>query len=234
MAHGETYEEFTEKFKPKKTTDDCYTPPEVYECIVRYVEKRWGLSRDCFVRPFFPGGDYESFEYPEGCVVVDNPPFSVMRKIIDFYTARGIPFFLFAPALHGVRREISAIYTGTNITYENGAKVATMFVTNMHAPRILCEPDFGRALEAVQRTATKRRRKKQLPKNLINSARLHSIAKNCKWSVDFSQSAVIERNDVFGAAFLISNGALENMENVENVENVELTSKEIEKLRSLE
>lgn len=27
MAYGETYEEFVEKFKPKKTTDDCYTPP---------------------------------------------------------------------------------------------------------------------------------------------------------------------------------------------------------------
>lgn len=24
---GESYEEFVEKFKPKKTTDDCYTPP---------------------------------------------------------------------------------------------------------------------------------------------------------------------------------------------------------------
>lgn len=30
---GETYEEFTEKFKPKKMTADCYTPPEIYEVI---------------------------------------------------------------------------------------------------------------------------------------------------------------------------------------------------------
>lgn len=29
MAFGESYEEFVEKFKPKKTTDDCYTPPSV-------------------------------------------------------------------------------------------------------------------------------------------------------------------------------------------------------------
>ena len=27
------YGAFVEKFKPKKTTDDCYTPPEVYETI---------------------------------------------------------------------------------------------------------------------------------------------------------------------------------------------------------
>lgn len=33
MAAGESYEEFIEKFKPKKTTDDCYTPPSVYAVI---------------------------------------------------------------------------------------------------------------------------------------------------------------------------------------------------------
>lgn len=25
------YEGFVDKFKPKKTTDDCYTPPAVYQ-----------------------------------------------------------------------------------------------------------------------------------------------------------------------------------------------------------
>ena len=27
MAYNESYEEFVDKFKPKLTTDDCYTPP---------------------------------------------------------------------------------------------------------------------------------------------------------------------------------------------------------------
>lgn len=27
------YEAFVDKFKPKLTTDDCYTPPEVYEVV---------------------------------------------------------------------------------------------------------------------------------------------------------------------------------------------------------
>lgn len=31
MVQGESYEQFVGKFKPKKTTDDCYTPPEVIE-----------------------------------------------------------------------------------------------------------------------------------------------------------------------------------------------------------
>lgn len=28
------YDEFVDKFKAKKTTDDCYTPPEVYNAIL--------------------------------------------------------------------------------------------------------------------------------------------------------------------------------------------------------
>ncbi|MFR0556541.1 hypothetical protein [Pseudoscardovia radai] len=49
------------------------------------------------VRPFWPGTDYERAQYPDGCVVVDNPPFSILAKIIRFYQAHGIRFFLFAP-----------------------------------------------------------------------------------------------------------------------------------------
>ena len=42
------------------------------------------------VRPFWRGGDYEAFEYLEGCVVVDNLPFSIHARIQDFYLGRGI------------------------------------------------------------------------------------------------------------------------------------------------
>lgn len=31
------YNGFVEKFKPKKTTDDCYTPVEVYEAVLHFV-----------------------------------------------------------------------------------------------------------------------------------------------------------------------------------------------------
>ena len=30
---SKTYEEFVEKFKPKLTTDDCYTPPLIYDTV---------------------------------------------------------------------------------------------------------------------------------------------------------------------------------------------------------
>lgn len=63
MAYGETYEEFVEKFKVKKTTDDCYTPPEVYEKVKNWAVDHYGLHGRKIVRPFYPGGDYENYEY---------------------------------------------------------------------------------------------------------------------------------------------------------------------------
>ena len=51
------------------------------------------------MRPFWPGGDYQRENYPAGCVVVDNPPFSILSQICRFYNAHGVKYFLFAPAL---------------------------------------------------------------------------------------------------------------------------------------
>lgn len=33
------YEAFVDKFKPKLTTDDCYTPPEVYEVVKKHIAR---------------------------------------------------------------------------------------------------------------------------------------------------------------------------------------------------
>lgn len=38
------YSEFVEKFKPKLTTDDCYTPDPVYEEVVRWCESEYGVE----------------------------------------------------------------------------------------------------------------------------------------------------------------------------------------------
>ena len=99
MARGETYEEFTAKFEPKRTTDDCYTPPEVYDCVLRWAHREYGFDLAKVARPFYPGGDYEREDYPEGCTVVDNPPFSILSRIVKHYQERGVCFFLFAPTL---------------------------------------------------------------------------------------------------------------------------------------
>ena len=87
------YESFIAKFTEKpKTTDECWTPQDVYEAVVRYVGTVVDLAGKQILRPFYPGGDYEHAEYPEDGIVIDNPPFSIFTKICKFYTANNIPF----------------------------------------------------------------------------------------------------------------------------------------------
>ena len=132
----EEYQKFLDKFKLKKTTDDCYTPDIVYNAVAGWVANEYGLDRKNFVRPFYPGGDYKNEKYPEGCVVVDNPPFSILAEILTHYRDRGVKFFLFAPQLTLFSSSISrisssALVTGIVITYGNGASVSTSFLTNL-------------------------------------------------------------------------------------------------------
>ena len=60
MAINKTYEELVKSAKPKLTTDDCYTPDNVYSVVRDYVAERYGLDPGTFVRPFYPGGDYQA------------------------------------------------------------------------------------------------------------------------------------------------------------------------------
>ena len=131
---NEEYNEFLDKFEIKKTTDDCYTPDNVYSAVIEWVEDEYRVSRENFVRPFKPNGDYEAEEYKPEDIVVDNPPFSILAQIIRFYCERNIRFFLFAPSLTlctATDCDLCYIAAGCQITYENGANVSTGFITNM-------------------------------------------------------------------------------------------------------
>lgn len=165
MARNETYEEFVEKFKPKLTTDDCFTPEPIYDIVSDFIEKEYHIKRKDFLRPFYPGGDYENFDYSNG-VVVDNPPFSIFSKIVRFYTEREIPFFLFAPylttfsALSKIKKIPTFLIANAVITYENGAKVKTNFVTNLEKENILFEtvPDLTLAIKAAHKKENTRKK----------------------------------------------------------------------------
>lgn len=176
---NETYEEFVEKFKPKKTTDDCYTPPDIYEIIMEYAVEKNGWQGRPVVRPFYPGGDFENFEYPTNCVVIDNPPFSILSKIVNWYNEKGIDYFLFAPAL--TLFSVSApchIAADCRIIYENGANVNTGFVSSKEA---LIETSIALKRRIKQYHATKRminnpKRKYTYPDNFITAAKLNVLA----------------------------------------------------------
>lgn len=231
------YDGFVEKFKPKKTTDDCYTPPEVYDVVLKHVREKYNIANDVpIVRPFYPGGDYEHYDYPEGCVVVDNPPFSIFSKILDFYQARGIRFFLFAPqltALGAVARRQGLTFVSTNATviYNNGANVKTGFVTSF-SPEIAftTSPSLYQRIEDAQ--AKKVAQKIiELPRNVFNvkvankisytggvefELKWHEVVSTCRCSRTMKW--------IFGGGFLICDKAAERAERAEK-KNAERTAK---------
>ena len=147
------YQAFVDKFKPKKTTDDCYTPEPVYEAVAEWVAKEYGVERSRFVRPFYPGGNYQAFAYAPDAVVVDNPPFSILSEILTWYAEQKVKFFLFAPTLtlfSSSSQFACALPCGVAVTYENGANVSTSFLTNLEpaGTRVRLIPELYQAVKS--------------------------------------------------------------------------------------
>ncbi len=237
---SEEYAAFVDKFKPKHTTDDCFTPDNIYEVVKGWALKRYGLPASAclclsadrsadrsaglpedvrVIRPFYPGGDYQREEYPDGCVVIDNPPFSIAAQIADFYQAHGIRFFLFANGLTAgsiawSRQGLTAVCTGAQITYDNGARVNTGYITNL-SPDILVEsaPDLHDALEAadkVNRAAqAKQVTKLSLPDHIVTAARMNYLAVHgTAWRVKAGDGIFVRKLDnyagnIFGGGLLL-------------------------------
>lgn len=256
---SKTYEEFVEKFKPKKTTDDCYTSPVVYDAVAEWVASEYGVNRDNFVRPFYPGGDYENYSYSKDAIVVDNPPFSILSKIVDFYISKNIPFFLFAPNLTIFscikNRDCTALVTDTNIIYDNGADIKTSFLTNLepYDLRIRTAPTLYQAIKKATETIRKET-KKPLPKYtypnyLVQSARINAYSKyGIEFKVPKSESFFVSQLDaqkgkkktIFGGGFLISERCAAERERAEReraereqVEHFELSDREKEIIKEL-
>lgn len=221
MAYNETYKNFVEKFNPKKTTDDCYTPPLVYDAVKKWVSNEYNLKTCDFVRPFYPSGDYEHFNY-KNKIVVDNPPFSILAQIIRFYVKRNIKFFLFAPTLAGLvgySNFCTAMPIGVVVTYENGAKVNTSFVTNLEPfnIRMRTAPSLYEAVKNANKINIKRD-KKETPKyiyplELVTAASMYPYN---KYGIDFVinrdesvfvsalDSQRVHKKSIFGYGLLIS------------------------------
>lgn len=147
---AEEYFEWLRKFERKHTTDECYTPPAVYEEIKEYVVKFFGLEGKTIERPFYPGGDYKKAaeSYDENTVVIDNPPFSLTAEIIRTYQASSVRFFLFTQmktALHHIDKGVSVWFMPSNVVYSDGERVDTAFLTNIESSqciRTVPELDF--------------------------------------------------------------------------------------------
>lgn len=228
MVDTEEYGEFLDKFEAKKTTDDCYTPAEVYDAVLSWARAEYGLGDRRVVRPFYPGGDYRAENYPEGCVVVDNPPFSILSEIVGFYLERGVGFFLFSPYLTNMGvgagdPRVCHVLTDATVTYSNGAKVGTAFLTNLEpgcvvrsAPelrRAVCEADNVNVRDGeppVERTEY------VYPDEVVTSTMVGHMSKyGVEWrvgpgSVSFTRaldSQAESGKGIFGSGFLLSEKA---------------------------
>lgn len=211
------YESYIAKFREQaKTTDDTYTPPDVYEAVVKYVGTIYDMTDKVILRPFYPGGDYRNAEYSEDGVVIDNPPFSIFTEICKFYSASNIPFFLFGPGMTigSAWKYCGTVIISENITFENGAVVRCNFATNLVPDMIaMTAPALAQAISACK----SQKRKANLPKykypdNVLSVSDLQTIARgDTPFTVKRSETQIIrdldchpKKGGLFGDHLLLS------------------------------
>jgi hypothetical protein len=213
------YDTFTEKFEAKKTTDDCYTPEPVFAAVLDFVRSKVDISGFEIVRPFYPGGDFEAIEYHENCVVIDNPPFSIISKICKFYIEHGVKFFLFAPhlTLLGSNIDCTAIVAGCDIIYENGANVKTSFLCNIFGDlRVIAAPSLYLKIKKINQDSAVALPKYEYPPNVLTVSMVQKIVDA---GIDFElkkadtrhcrglDSQKIHGKAIFGSGLLLSEKA---------------------------
>ena len=175
------------------------------------------------MRPFWPGGDYQKEYYPADCLVLDNPPFSILSKICEFYIERNIKFFLFAPSLTAfsgkkVWDKMNHIICDCSITYENGAVVRTSFVTNCDEEIIAqTAPDLSKIvnekMKEIIRKDKKTMSKYEYPDHVVTAATMQRYA---KYGIDFKvkkgecvrisrlDAQKPKKKEIFGSGLLLS------------------------------
>ena len=182
------YEAYVAKFRDRadlpKTTDETYTPEDVYNAVVDYVDTIYPLEGKVVVRPFYPGGDYEHYNYPPNGVVIDNPPFSIIAKIVTFYMERGVPFFLFCchnTSAWLTRSGATVIYTDLHIRFDNGAKIPIAFVTSLTPRyRAIASPKLRKAIMEAPSQAEHRPKTQKsytYPPNILLFSQVSVLAK---------------------------------------------------------
>ena len=215
MTKHENYDEFVEKFNPKKITDECYTPPQLMEDITEYVCKTFNIDPATVICPFYPGGDYEAEDYKDK-VVIDNPPFSNLSKILKFYREHSVKAFLFCPGLTAGREQLEHWTTISNplsITYENGAKVATNFVHNF-TPDIAfttCE-DIVKIIKDNTPDKRKLKPKAKRKPGVLTVADLETISNHKNFTINRESVRGYDRS-YYGQAIVLDEKEVEELKN---------------------
>ena len=218
------YESFCKKFETKKTTDDCFTPPAVFEAVKNYIhENICNLDKYEVLRPFWPGKDYLKENYKENSIVIDNPPFSIYSKIVKNYLEMNVKFFLFAPALtlFIYNMQVNYIITNSNVVYENGARVRTSFCTNLDCGgRVVLDGVLSERIKEAQKSDA-------APEKITKPAGIYSSADLLKFvtrgavlRLEASENYIkkIGNKKIFGLGLQFTDSDTEKLLNIKNNE----------------
>lgn len=205
------------------TTDECYTPPAVYDAVLDYAVDRYNLQGKHIVRPFIPGGDYQKYVYVKNDVVVDNPPFSMTTKIVNWYIDHNIPFFLFVNGLYGVSLsrglcgKATVIVTNANGSFYNKGsekRIKLAFVTNLEPKNIILRGDATLTNRLNGLVKKKSLNKFKYPANMLrNSDVLKAIhhgvelkltTNNCFFEDNLDYNKEHKLMDVHGGCYLVN------------------------------
>lgn len=206
-------------------TTDSPIVVQIKEFMALYglVDVKMRMLKISDVRPFYPGGDYESLVYPDNCVVIDNPPFSIVSQIVRFYLKRGIKFFLFAPhlTLFSADLDCTRIVCGAAIVYENGAKVNTSFLSNMFGEAgVIGDPVLYEGIDAICSAPKAELPKYKYPDCVLTVSDVAYIVKN-KGEIKIDKREMVHHSaldiqkkhgkSIYGSGFLISYTAAERV-----------------------
>lgn len=191
-------------------------PPEIYDTVAKYVADYYHVNSADFVRPFWPGGDYANYDYPKNAIVVDNPPFSILGKILDFYLEREIRFFLFCPTTNGrapmLRNGVCKVLTDAKLVYENGVWVSTSFCTNMDDCKLRTDPQLWQAL---MKHSYHKPKKYIYPDHVVSSGGLVQMSKyselkiwpdECQYISNLDEMRQMKKS-LFGGGLLVNDNA---------------------------
>ena len=148
-----------EKFKPKKTTDDCYTPPGIYAVVRDWACKEYGIDL----------AKITAFYLERGI------PFFLFAPSLTCFSARTC------------EERTNHLICDANIVYENGAVVRTSFVTSYGGDVVAqTAPELTRLIneEAKRqlRETVKELPKYSYPDHVVTSALMQKYA---RYGIDF-------------------------------------------------
>ena len=222
------YEEWFNNLKAnRRTSDDTFTPPKVYEILLEYInEKLISIDSIEIQRPFYPGGDYqkEAESYNEKSVVIDTPQFSLMSEILDFYTKNNIKFFLFSnglTAFHYLNKDFHLLCPYALIEYDNGVKVNTCFMHNLKPKGVTISGELRNKINSLSKEKVIKRKKYKYPNEVLSVAQSLELVKKINGEVTFENYKDIaglnvngKQKKVFCKALLLSKSEQEKLDKI--------------------